>query len=133
MPEPKLVVSEDILNASKEYTIYQSGWIEIDYAPMGQLYRNSRSWHGRCAGHVYIDNVNHGAIPVGWVFLCRKEYSNLHPHKRFDRYYIQEVWRQVGLKIGHLVYAVNVKTGKALIPSDNGGYSWVSVEEILDQ
>lgn len=66
---------EFILDGEPQY-VFDSYEEEIDDdTTMGELYRNLRSWHGRCDSSVYVD-TNEGVKKVGWHFVKRADDGN---------------------------------------------------------
>jgi hypothetical protein len=42
--------------------------------------------YGRCTGRVYIDGADGKGLPIGWVFIKRKEYDDC------KETFLQETW-----------------------------------------
>jgi hypothetical protein len=93
----------DYVNASKNYS-YGEEWSSLKdcwccetlengsiQARKGDLFRMLAEDLGRCVGKVYVDGPNGSAVPIGWVFQKRMEYSDC------KQTYLQESWASIVL------------------------------------
>lgn len=94
-----LMIRETYVNETKGYQYGDSGWYESYTDSKGELFRSCQKEFGRCVSAMHCDTASGTIENVGWVFQKRQEYSDY--RGRGDRYYIQETWVEVAVKVEH--------------------------------
>lgn len=61
----------------------EDGSIQVN---KGELFKTLAKEYGRCTGKMYYDGADGAAIPIGWVFEKRVQYSDCKDT------YLQEAW-----------------------------------------
>jgi hypothetical protein len=97
-PKPSyLWISETFRNATEGYLIHDGDPQESYHVTRGELFTALQKEHGRCIGHVYIDDRNDDdtvtVYEIGWVFVKRVEYR--WRNGKSDGSYLQETWVSV--------------------------------------
>jgi len=83
-----MFASEDYTEAhdnGKRWGCGESGVYETWTDNIGKLFLGYQREHGRCMGHVYVDQIDK-PVKVGWVFRKRRKFSDC------NETYLAETW-----------------------------------------
>jgi len=81
-----IVMREQWVNATEGHLCGDSDWYEAYTDDEGELFRSLQKEYGRCTGKVYVDMPRQEAWPIGWVFIKKVEYEDVH------EYFLRETW-----------------------------------------
>jgi len=89
----KLWVTVDFVDVTRDMRYDSVGLEPTDFEEdeAGQLYRAMRREYGRCVSKVYMTTRTEEAVPIGWVFQKKEEYTDT------NRKYLRETWVTVHL------------------------------------
>jgi hypothetical protein len=89
----KLWVTLDFVDATRDMRYDHSGLEPTDFEEeeAGKLYHALRREYGRCVSKVYMTTRTEEAVPIGWVFQKKEEYTDT------NRKYLRETWVTVHL------------------------------------
>ena len=85
-----LLISETFVNRDTNTRYSETPPYEAWTDNLGKLYQALRKEHGRCTGHIYIDQAG-DVKTVGWVFLKRVPYEG-RVRDGDPTTYLREVW-----------------------------------------
>jgi hypothetical protein len=84
----KLWVTLDFIDATHDGRFDNSGPEPTDFEEeeAGKLYHALSKKYGRCVSKVYMTTRTEEAVPIGWVFQKKEEYTDT------NRKYMRETW-----------------------------------------